>query len=242
MTVQVSETTLEANLRAVHERIAEAALRSGRDPTSVSIVAITKGHPVDLVKQAHAVGMRVFGENRVQEGLEKQAEMMAFSDIEWHMVGLIQSRKASDVAPNFHMVHSVDRKKVARKLSDCLAERQRSLPVLLQCNVSGEDTKGGWAAHHPSLWESVAAEFGEVLDYPWLEVRGLMTIAPWTSDEKTLRAVFARLRRLRDYLRRRFASAAWSELSMGMSDDYEIAVEEGATMVRLGRALFGPRP
>lgn len=236
------------NLREVQNRIAEAALRAGRDPAAVTLVAVTKTFPVEVILEGYAAGLRHFGENRPEEGAEKVPQVNASVDgprPTWHMVGHVQSRKAELALAHFDIVHSVDRLKIARRLSRLAVEAGRELPLLLECNVSGEATKFGFAVDR---WTSDAAQreaffaaCAEVLALPGLRVEGLMTMAPYADDPQTVRPVFAALRALRDALAERFPAAPWRHLSMGMSDDFEVAVEEGATMVRIGRALFGAR-
>lgn len=224
----------------MHRRIAEAARRAGRDEASVCLVAVTKGRGTNLIRLAYEAGLRVFGENRVEEALPKLGDLADLVDIEWHMVGHVQSRKAKLVAPRFSMVHSVDRLKIARRLDLFAGECNRILPVLLECNVSGEMSKEGWKLAERGAWEREITEIEEVVRLPNLEVRGLMTMAPWTEDMEVVKRVFRTLRQLQSFLEARLPGH-WRELSMGMTDDFEVAVEEGATIVRIGRAIFGER-
>ncbi|HEC34014.1 MAG TPA: YggS family pyridoxal phosphate-dependent enzyme [Chloroflexi bacterium] len=236
------------NLLRVRERIAEAALRAGRDPGEVTIVAVSKTFPVQAILAGYAAGLRHFGENRPEEGAEKIPQVNTAVEGPrpiWHMVGHVQSRKAALTVTHFDVVHSVDRPRIARRLSRFATEAGREMPVLLECNISGETTKFGFSLDR---WQEEAAQreaffaaCAEVLALPGLRVAGLMTMAPFTDDPETVRPVFAGLRALRDALAERFPEADWRVLSMGMTDDFEVAVEEGATMVRIGRALFGPR-
>jgi len=236
------------NLKQVQNRIAEAALRAGHDPAAITLVAVTKTFPVEVILEGYAAGLRHFGENRPEEGAAKVPQVNASVDgprPTWHMIGHIQSRKADLALAHFDIVHSIDRPKIARRLSRLAVEAARELPVLLECNVSGEATKFGFAVDR---WASDAAQrqaffaaCAEVLALPGLRVEGLMTLAPFVDDPQTVRPVFASLRALRDALAEQFPAVAWRHLSMGMSDDFEVAVEEGATMVRIGRALFGER-
>jgi pyridoxal phosphate enzyme (YggS family) len=236
------------NLQRVRERIAAAALRVGRDPADVTLVAVTKTFPVQVILDGYAAGLRQFGENRPEEGAEKVPQVSAAVDgpqPTWHMVGHVQSRKAGLAVAHFDVIHSVDRLKIARRLSRHAVEAGREVPVLLECNVSGETTKYGFPVD--SWREDTAQRAGffdacaEILQLPGLHVRGLMTMAPFSDDPETARPVFRALRGLRDALVARFPDAGWPELSMGMTDDFEVAVEEGATVVRIGRALFGVR-
>jgi len=236
---------VESNLARVRERIAEAALRVGRDPAEITPVAVTKTHPPEVVVAAYQAGARHFGENRAAEGAAKiPAVRAAISGPRptWHMVGHVQSRKAEIVVAHFDHVHSVDRPKLARRLNRFAI---KPLPVLLECNVSGEETKSGFDLQNwerdAARRESFFAAVKEILALPAIAVEGLMTMAPFVADPETVRPVFASLRALRDALRERFPSQDWRHLSMGMTDDFEIAIEEGATMVRVGRAIFGRR-
>ena len=237
------------NLAQVQERILQAALRVGRDPAAVTLVAVSKTFPPEAVVAAYQAGVRHFGENRVEEALPKIPAVharVAGPRPTWHMVGHVQSRKAQPVVACFDTVHSVDRPKVARRLSQFAHEAGRILPVLLECNVSGEETKFGFDLRG---WEQDEGRRGaffaaveEILALPGLAVQGLMTMAPFVADPQVVRPVFASLRALLDVLRERFPSGDWRHLSMGMTDDFEIAIEQGATLVRIGRAIFGPRP
>ncbi len=236
------------NLARVQERIAAAALRAGRDPARVTLVAVTKTFPPRVVLAAYDVGMRHFGENRPEEGVPKLLQVNAAVAGEhptWHMIGHVQSRKAALAVAHFDVIHSVDRLKIAHRLSRLAAAAGRELPALLECNVSGETTKygfpvGRWQEDNAQR-ETFFAACAEVLTLPGLRVKGLMTVAPIAADPETVRPVMASLRALRDALAERFPEHSWQELSMGMSDDFEVAVEEGATLVRIGRAIFGPR-
>lgn len=236
------------NLANVQERMANAALRAGRAPSTVTLIAIAKTFPAEAIVAAYEAGVRHFGENRVKEGAAKiPAVMSAISGPHptWHMVGHIQSRKAQDVVSTFGYVHSVSRLKIARRLSRFAEEARTTLPALLQCNVSGEETKYGFDLYR---WERNKEQrdaffitVEEILALPGLAVHGLMTMAPLVDDPETVRPVFASLRGLLDALGERFPSGDWRHLSMGMTDDFQVAIEEGATMIRVGRAIFGPR-
>jgi len=237
---RIDEPTLHANVESVRRRIGSAAGRAGRSVGEVRLIAVTKGQPSEVVRLAHAAGLRDFGENRMDEAVGKQVELSDLADIRWHMIGHIQSRKAAAVGA-FALVHSVDRPKIAMLLDQCAGERGLRQSVLLECNVSGEASKDGWDARTGADRPRLLAGLRAAMQWAWLDVHGLMTMAPWTSDEDELRRVFRGLRSLRDEL----ASGGLNglpELSMGMTDDFEVAIEEGATMVRIGRALFGERP
>ncbi len=244
---------IEANLREVRRRIAEAAERVGRDPAEITLVAVTKLRPVEAIERAYELGVRHFGENRVHEAKEKipaiqrwlEERQLPPSSLTWHMVGHLQSRKARDAAHLFDIVHSVDTLKLARRLDRFSREQGKVMPILLEVNISGEESKFGFRLERweedEGQREAFFAVVKEILALPNLRVCGLMTMAPIVPDPEEARPVFRRLRLLRDALAERFPEADWRHLSMGMTDDFEVAVEEGATMVRIGRAIFGPR-
>ena len=233
---------LEANLQDVQKRIAAAAEQCGRHPDDITLVAVTKTQPPEVIQAAYDLGLRHFGENRVEEAETKVGHLPA--DITWHMIGHIQSRKAKRVVPLFQSVHSVDRVKLARSLSRLCEDRPDALPILLECNVSGEASKYGFATEQVAdggdLRKPLLAAVKEILGLPHLQVQGLMTMAPIVADPEDTRPVFRRLRRLRDKLAAAFPQANWHHLSMGMTDDFEVAIEEGATIIRVGRAIFAP--
>lgn len=243
---EVSQTIGE-RLAAVRRTVAAACQRAGRPPDAVTLVAVSKTQPPARVLEAAAAGVQHFGENRVEEALGKIAQVNAAlaGPVSWHMVGHVQSRKARYVVRDFALLHSLDSVRLAGRLSRALTETGRALDVLLEMNVSGEASKEGWDARRwaedgalrRALWDDVAA----VLAMPGLRVRGLMTMAPIVDDMEQARPVFAALRGLRDALAADFPGAQWDALSMGMTDDYPVAIEEGATLVRIGRAIFGPR-
>jgi pyridoxal phosphate enzyme (YggS family) len=228
------------NLNSVHARMTAAAQRVGRSPEEVRLVAISKSQPVEKIVAAYELGQREFGENRVLEGIQKQLQLNAYPDIRWHMVGHIQSRKAEDAALHYDVIHSIDRMKIAQRLERFVKEERSRLPVFLEMNVSGEETKGGWNFSQVDRWEAKLAQVRPVLEFERLDVQGLMTMAPWVDDERVLRETFSRLRQLRDLMQERLGKEL-PELSMGMTDDFELAIEEGATVVRIGRAIFGER-
>jgi pyridoxal phosphate enzyme (YggS family) len=242
MTLRILDRSLlEDNIARVRERIANAARRAGRDPGDVTLVAVSKTQPPEVVAEACAVGLDIFGENRVEEAGPKAAAVARLvapaPPPVWHMIGHLQSRKAEEALPWAAMVHSVDTVKLATRLNRAASARgtTATLPVLLEVNVSGETSKYGFLpAELPAAVEAIAA-------LPALRIAGLMTMAPVVTDAEDARPVFAGLRSLRDDLVQRFPALSFCHLSMGMTDDFEIAIEEGATLVRIGRAIFGER-
>lgn len=225
------------------EKIAAAARRAGRQPQEVKLVVVTKGHPLETVRSVIVAGATCLGENYVDEGLQKIASLAKADTqgLEWHMIGHVQSRRARPVAEQFAYLHSLDSLKLARRLDEFSGQAGRQLPVLLECNVSGEESKSGFTAWDEPGWAALLDLFAQLLALPNLEVRGLMTMAPFFTRPEEARPYFQRLRRLRDFLRQRLSGTNWDELSMGMSGDFEPAVEEGATLVRIGTAIVGPR-
>ena len=234
------EKIIAANLASVRQAIAEAAQRVGRSPEDVTLVAVSKTKPLELVKMAYNLGMRDFGENRVQEALEKQANFVA-PDLRWHMIGHVQTNKANKVAGQFSYIHSIDSLHAAQALQRALEKRSQGddgvgkQAIFLQINISGEISKEGMS---PEETVDVARQ---ILTLSLLDVRGLMTVAPLVEDAEQVRPVFRALRNLRAQLRQELPAGNWEHLSMGMTDDYPVAIEEGATIVRVGRAIFGER-
>lgn len=235
---------LRDNIRAVRQRIAEACGRAGRDPADVLLVAVTKTRPAEEILAAYRCGLRHFGENRIEELEAKLRALRGHMDeppAVWHMVGHVQSRKAGRVAATCDVVHSLDSLRLAGRLERTCGESGRRLAVLVEVNVSGEGTKYGYPAWSAETRRATVEELAGLEGLAHLDVRGLMTMAPLGAPEGELRRVFGALRALRDDLRATLPFSDWAELSMGMTDDFEVAIEEGATMVRIGRAIFGPR-
>jgi PLP dependent protein len=234
--------TLQHNLQAVHSRIAAAARTASRDLSEVRLVVVTKGHAAQAIQNLNDLGVRDIGESYTEEGIAKRVALSHLAGLKWHMIGHVQSRKANQVAANFDMLHSLDSLKLARRLDRSVGEAGGSLPVLLECNVSGESSKYGFAAHNEKDWAALYTEVEKIVELPSLRIQGLMTIAPLANSADEAKPHFARLRELRDQLKLRFDPIDWSQLSMGMSDDYEAAIAEGATLLRIGTAILGSRP
>lgn len=225
-------SSIPLNLQAVRQRIESATRAAGRPPGSVRLVAVSKTFPPEAVREAAQAGLRDFGENYAQEGIEKVSELSALG-LTWHFIGPIQSNKTRTIAEGFDWVHSIDRAKIAGRLAEARGPGRNELQVCIQVNVSGEATKGGVAP-------SEAAQLAEqVAVLPRLKLRGLMAVPEPTTDEALQRRRFGQLRELRDRLNR--DGFAMDTLSMGMSADLEAAIAEGATLVRVGTAIFGER-
>jgi hypothetical protein len=219
--------------QAVHQRIARAANAAGRDPETVRVVAVSKGMPAAAIRSVHALGQRAFGENYVQEASAKMSALADLADIEWHLVGPLQGNKARAAAARFSWVESVDRVAIAERLSATRDARQSSLDICIQVNISGEMTKSG------SKPDEALALARAVASLPRLALRGFMGIAEPTAEAAKARAQFRLLREI--FTAARSEGLMLDTLSMGMSADLEAAIAEGATLVRVGTALFGPR-
>jgi pyridoxal phosphate enzyme (YggS family) len=230
--------SISENVAAVRERIAAAARRTGRNAGEITLMAVTKTQPPERVREAYEAGLRVFGENRLQEFAGKVDTLRDLKDAEWHMIGHLQTNKAAKTAELFRAVDSVDSLKLAEKLDSAARALGRKLDVLIEINVGGEAAKSGVAPDSPALEELLTAE-------PRLEAlvfRGLMTVPPFTDNPEGARPYFRKLRELRDTIAaRKLPNIAMDELSMGMSHDFEVAIEEGSTCVRVGTAIFGER-
>jgi len=226
-------SSIASNVEQVQERIARAAARSDRRPEDIVLVAASKTFPAEAIRAAYDAGIRAFGENRVQEWESKQAEL---TDIKpsWHLIGHLQSNKARRASRLFDWIDSVDDAELAAKLDDAAGETNEWLAVLIEVQVDPTESKSGVAqVDLPALAEAV-------IQMPHLQLRGLMTVPPFCEDPRDARPYFRRLRRLRDDLEQHLGRS-FPELSMGMSHDFEVAIEEGATQVRIGSAIFGER-
>lgn len=226
---------------AVQQKIAEAAHKVGRDPADVKTLVVTKRQPLAVVQATIDAGIAFLGENYPEEAVKKKQSIGNKNKVEWHMIGHIQSRKASLVTENFDLLHSLDSLKLARRLDRFCAETGRKLPVFLQFNVGGEASKSGWDAANKSEWDVFLPDVADILELQHLDVRGLMTMPPFFDEAELARPYFAQLRELRDYFAVLHPQVKWEQLSMGTSGDFYIAVEEGATIVRLGQIILGPR-
>jgi len=222
------------NLAEVRRRLEAAARRAGRDPAAVRLVAVSKTVEVDRIRQAVTAGQLIFGENYLQEAQPKVAALGP--GVSWHFVGHLQTRKARGAVELFDLIHSVDRLKLARALEEAAARQGKIQEILMQVNLAAEESKSGASP------EKVAELLKQIAALPHLKVAGLMTMPPWFTDPEAVRPYFRVLRELRDRLRHlKLVDSPLNELSMGMSVDYEVAVEEGATLIRVGTAIFGGR-
>jgi len=228
-----SQLSVLENLNRVRERIRAAALRAGRRPEEIKLVAVTKNVPPEKIREAISGGIVSLGENRVQELLQKYPSLPP--DLEWHLIGHLQTNKVKKIVNRVVLIHSLDRWSLAEEISRVAVKYNTVCKVLVQVNVAGEDTKHGLS---PSEVEDFVASAARL---PGLDVRGLMTIAPWTENPEDVRPVFRQLKELAGRLKNSKTGAVMEYLSMGMSGDFEVAVEEGANILRIGTAIFGER-
>ena len=235
--------TIKERLEIIQSKVALAAEKSGRSASEVLILAVSKRQPVSVIEAAYACGLRSFGENYAEEAHEKIEQLTHLPDIRWEMVGHVQSRKSVLVAADFTRVHSLDSLKLARRYDSARESQGTSqiLEVLLELNVSGEASKEGFPAWQSNYWEDLLPIVSEILTMDHLRLTGLMTMPPLFENPEQSRIFFQRLRQARDYLNQQIPGLGLTELSMGTSSDYGIAVQEGATIIRIGTALLGPR-
>jgi PLP dependent protein len=227
------------NIAEIRERIGRAAVKVGRGADSITLMAVSKTVEPERIKEAYAAGLRVFGENRVQEFESKSAALSELKDAEWHLIGHLQSNKAKKAAECFHTVDSVDSLRLAEKLNQSAAESNKKLNVLIEIKVGQEESKAGITLDSPEL-ENLLRAAPQLTN---LNIRGLMTVPPFTENPEGARLYFRMLRDLRDQIAaRKLPAIQMDVLSMGMSHDFEVAIEEGSTCVRVGTAIFGTRP
>jgi len=230
--------SIAENISLVQERIAAAARRAGRDPKEITLMGVSKTFSADSIREAYAAGLRVFGENRVQEFAGKIDALRGLPNAEWHLIGHLQTNKAAKAVDVFDAVDSVDSLRMAEKLNASAASAGKVLPVLIEINVGGETAKNGIAPGSDEL----DLIFGTAPQWANLKISGLMTVPPYTEDPGGSRPYFRELHKIRDRIRaRKLPSINMTALSMGMSHDFEVAIEEGATCVRVGTAIFGER-
>ena len=226
------------NVRRVREEIAAAARAAGRSPEEIALMVVTKGVAPDKIREASRAGLRLFGENRVQEFSAKLPELGGLEGLDWHLIGHLQSNKVRRAVELFEAIDSVDSVRLARKLAQTAAELRKKLPVLIEINIGGEAAKSGLDSESGELTELL----GLAPELAGLEIRGLMTVPPFHDDPEQSRPYFREMRRLfSDIQQRRLPAIGMDILSMGMSHDFRVAVEEGATCVRIGTAIFGER-
>lgn len=225
--------SISANLERLRDQVADATARAGRSPADVALMAVSKMHPAEAILEAYEAGQRLFGENRVQEVQAKAAQILSLAGLDLHLIGPLQNNKTAKAAELFHAVDTLDSLKTAERLNSAAGALGRRLTVLVEVKLSPEETKHGLAP------EELSALLAALAPLPNLDVRGLMTVPPWSEDPETARPYFQRLREMRDENAAAYPSL--TELSMGMSNDFAVAIEEGSTCVRIGTAIFGKR-
>lgn len=230
------------NYEGIQARIRKAAELSGRSAGEICPVVVTKLQTVEVIRAAYSVGIRTFGENYPQEAEQKIKQLTDLEGAAWHMIGQFQSRKSAMIARNFQMIHSIDSVPHALKLDAALKLENKSMPALLEINVGGEESKSGWRAERQADWERMLPEIELLLHLPNLRIQGLMAMPPLADRPELSRPYFQCLYQMADFLNQQFSSQPFSSLSMGTSSDFEVAIQEGATMVRIGQAILGPRP
>ncbi|TAH49954.1 MAG: YggS family pyridoxal phosphate-dependent enzyme [Chloroflexota bacterium] len=233
--------SIAENLGRVREQIENAAQRAGRPSSEITLVAVSKTFPVQAILEAYEVGARDIGENRVEEASEKIPAVNAALEkgkIRWHLIGHLQRRKARGAVTLFDIVQSVDTLRLAETMNRAAAEHKKQIPILLQVNVGNDPNKFGFDLNARAAF---LQDVAKIVPLANLQIQGLMTIGPLVAGAEQARPFFRELRKLRDELAQKFPKANWRELSMGMTDDYAVAIEEGATIVRIGRAIFGQR-
>jgi hypothetical protein len=232
------EVSIASNLESVRVRISSAARRCNRDPEEIALMAVSKTFSPEAIREAYQAGQRLFGENKVQEFDKKSVALQDLKDTEFHMIGHLQSNKSRRAVELFQGVDSVDSIKLADRLNAAAADLNKKVPVLLEINVGGEDAKSGISLD----WTEIEPVLANAERWKNLEIRGLMTVPPYTEDPEGARPYFHQIRELSDEIaRRNFSRIKMDVLSMGMSHDFEVAIEEGSTCVRVGTAIFGKR-
>ncbi len=235
-------SVISQRLNKINEAIKGACARVRRNPNEVTLVTVSKRQPVEIIRAAYACGLRRFGENYAEEAVAKMDALADLPDIQWEMVGHIQSRKAKLIASRVVRVHSLERGKLARLLDQFRDPDLPPLQVLMEINISGEASKEGLLGNDPARWNDILPVVDEVVTYPRLKLTGLMTMPPLQVEMEANRAYFRRMRELQDYINAQRPDLNLHELSMGTSTDFPVAIEEGATIIRLGEAILGPRP
>jgi len=229
------------NYMRVLERITKAANNAGRNPDDIRMVVVTKAQPIEAIQAVINAGATVLGENYIDEALPKIMGLKNKPAIEWHMIGHVQSRKAFPVCKYFQCLHSLDSLKLAEKLARNAVELNISLPVMLEFNVGGEESKSGWNIWIDENWNDILSDIEKIIALPGLNLLGMMTIPPYSPNAEVTRPYYQRLRKFKEIVINQFKLSNFTDLSMGMSGDFEIAIQEGSTWVRIGQAIFGPR-
>ena len=229
------------NYSRVVDRIGKVARESGRNPDEIRLVVVTKMHPIEVIQAAIDAGATDLGENYVEEAIPKIQALKNIPRLNWHMIGHVQSRKAQSVCEFFQYVHSVDSIKLAERLSRFAIIYNKPLPVWMEFNVSGEQSKSGWDISRNDDWDNIHSELKQIFPLPGLLFLGIMTVPPYSTNPEDSRPYYRQLRKFQEYSIKKLNLVGFTELSMGMSADFEVAIQEGSTCVRIGQAILGPR-
>lgn len=230
---------IRSNYLGVLEKISNCATKVGRDPSSIHLIVVTKGQTAEKVNQVISAGAAYLGENYPEETMVKIP--LINGQVEWHMIGHLQSRKIKYIVDQFSMIHSIDRDEIAQKLDTQLAITNKTIPALIEVNLSGETSKSGYAAWDETTWEGLCEHFMGLMQLKHLQFCGLMTMPPFTANPDHSRNVFKKCQKLMGQVQKRTGNKSFNELSMGTSLDYQVAIQEGATFVRIGEAIMGKR-
>ena len=237
----VTATDIKDNYQRVLERIVQSAKLAGREPDDIRLMVVTKTHTVSTIHALIDAGASDLGENYVEEAIPKIEKLKSNPGINWHMIGHVQSRKALMVCENFQYLHSLDSVKLAEKLSRFAVELNKAIPLFIEFNVGGELSKSGWDISKEEDWGGLLPDMEKILVLPGLNLLGVMAIPPYSNVSEESRPYYRLLRKFQEYIIKHFQLSAFRELSMGMSSDYEVAIQEGSTWVRIGQAILGPR-
>lgn len=239
--LQEKQKTIQTNYTKVIARINEVALTSGRDPQSIRLVVVTKTQPVDIIRCVIEAGATNLGENYIEEAIPKIDSLKNYKDIKWHMIGHLQSRKAENFYSYFDYIHSLDSIKLAKKICQFASVDNKVIPVWLEFNIGGEFSKFGWNISNEHDWDTILPDIEQIVYLPNLNVLGAMTIPPYFEDPEASRPFYQRLRAFQSHVINRLHPPNFRELSMGMSSDFEVAIQEGSTCLRIGQAILGSR-
>jgi pyridoxal phosphate enzyme (YggS family) len=222
------------------EEIERCAVNCRRSSSEIQLVVVTKGQPVEMIKQAIEAGATILGENYPEETIQKIPKLQSKA-VKWHMIGHLQSRKVKYVAEEFAMIHSIDRHEIATKLNERLISMNRIIPALFEVNLSGEESKSGFSAWDEKAWDSLVVSFQSLIELENLHFVGLMTMPPYSENPESSRDIFKKCRKLLEIVQKKTTDPEFTQLSMGTSLDYEVAIQEGATYLRIGQAIMGER-
>jgi pyridoxal phosphate enzyme (YggS family) len=235
------QNIIRDNYYKVIERINISARNAGRDPESIRLVVVTKTQPVEAIQYVIDAGATNLGESYVEEALPKIQALANNQTVRWHMIGHVQSRKAQNVCEYFQYVHSLDSVKLAERLNRFATTLDKPLPVWMEFNVSGEASKSGWDIKRKENWENILPDIEKIIALPKINILGVMTVPPYSIDPEASRPYYKRLHQFQQFIVEHFQLTGFNELSMGMSSDFEVAIQEGSTCVRIGQAILGPR-